>query len=55
MQADVKTQSLYQMMDNGFVGLIFSAFNGPAANSKVSGMIDVVYTVTLPVPGLSCS
>lgn len=26
MSADVRTQAMYQMMDQGFVGLIFSCF-----------------------------
>lgn len=25
--ADVRTQAMYQMMDEGFIGLIFSVFN----------------------------
>lgn len=33
--ADVRTQALYQLMDEGFVGLIFSVFNNATANSQV--------------------
>ncbi|CAI5457722.1 unnamed protein product, partial [Closterium sp. Yama58-4] len=33
---DVRTQGMYQMLDEGFVGLIFSAFNRASSHAQVS-------------------
>jgi BRCA1/BRCA2-containing complex subunit 3 len=31
---DVRTQAMYQMMDEGFIGLIFSVFNQDKASKQ---------------------
>lgn len=41
--ADVRTQAMYQMMDQGFVGLIFSCFIEDK-NTKASVMDDNLQT-----------
>lgn len=46
LSVDVRTQAMYQMMDQGFVGLIFSCFIEDK-NTKVSNLRDV--------PALKCS
>jgi len=33
---DIKTQATYQMLDDGFVGLIFSTFNQASSRASLS-------------------
>ena len=36
---DIKTQATYQMLDDGFVGLIFSTFNQASSRASLSRVV----------------